>query len=306
MIKRAWPLKGSRDPTTRALSQTATERNGTPGRDRTLSFQDRDIAVASNIHRLHWGEQKCTAFSISSASSSSHSPPSSSSPDPGNRTFDRKEPLMSTKDKTPTTKTDPSPAPPFDAAAEASTSSPAAASRTANDDLSATRKVAEDVKADVKDAAADLATEARDRAKTFADDRADQAKGYASEQIERQADSLRDAGRQYGEDSYQAHAAEYLASNLANAAEILRQKDVGSLTADVTHFARRNPALFLGGAALLGFGIARLLKADDPRQSTRTRRPYDTRFAPPVPAARPQSAVATTDSGPVHNGAYPR
>ena len=44
---------------------------------------------------------------------------------------------------------------------------------------------------------------------------------------------------------------------------MVREQSLSSLTGDLTRFARQNPAVFLGGAALLGFAAARLMKASE-------------------------------------------
>ncbi|MFZ7093895.1 hypothetical protein [Primorskyibacter sp. 2E233] len=53
--------------------------------------------------------------------------------------------------------------------------------------------------------------------------------------------------------------------------------------ADVTQFARRNPLLFLGGAALAGFAAARVLKAETPPQSAPGNDPWSGHLAAAEP-----------------------
>lgn len=48
---------------------------------------------------------------------------------------------------------------------------------------------------------------------------------------------------------------------LGHVAEHLKTADIDALTRQASDFARRNPALVLGGAALVGFAAARFLKA---------------------------------------------
>lgn len=50
------------------------------------------------------------------------------------------------------------------------------------------------------------------------------------------------------------------------AAEYLEQHNAQSLISDVNHLARRNPALFVGGAAVLGLVAGRFLSARPPRE----------------------------------------
>lgn len=47
----------------------------------------------------------------------------------------------------------------------------------------------------------------------------------------------------------------------------LRERSIPDLVDDVSAFARRNPLLFLGGAALAGFAAARFLSASSPSDS---------------------------------------
>lgn len=116
-----------------------------------------------------------------------------------------------------------------------------------------------DLASKAKAEASKLATEAR----AAADERVEDAKGQATQRIDETADSIRSAGREFGADSYQAQAADYLADNLIEAAARIRAQDLDSIAREATDFARRNPAVVLGGAALLGFAAARLLKASE-------------------------------------------
>lgn len=149
--------------------------------------------------------------------------------------------------------------------------SDATASEMASDAKSAATSKASDLKSKAKSEASKLA----DQARSAADEKVEDAKDYATDNIERTAEQIRDAGRQFGDDSYQAQAADYLASNLSQAADMIRRQDLGSLADDLTSFARRNPAIVLGGAALLGFAAARMLKASE-------RSTADVRFESPT------------------------
>ena len=78
--------------------------------------------------------------------------------------------------------------------------------------------------------------------------------------------SIADVARQTGEDLRSQN--EMLASwvnaasdQLRTFAERLRDRPAAELAEDLTRFARQRPAVFLGGAFLLGLGVARLLKA---------------------------------------------
>ncbi|SFJ70117.1 hypothetical protein [Jannaschia pohangensis] len=127
--------------------------------------------------------------------------------------------------------------------------------------------IAADKVTKLRDKAAQQASHLADEARHAADEKVEDLKGQATSRIEETAENIRNAGHEFGHDSYQAQAADYLASNLTQAAEMIRDKDLGSVVEDLSTFARRNPALFLGGAALLGFAAARMMKASE-RQMT--------------------------------------
>jgi hypothetical protein len=170
-------------------------------------------------------------------------------------------------------------------AADASaTASAGAATHTADagakDDAKATaaaaRDRAEELSDEARDKAQGFAASAKDKAAKMAESRVNGVKDQAAGQIDEAADRVRAAGADLSdEDGYPAQAADYLADNLAQAAAALRDADMGSMLDDATHFARRNPAMFLGGAALLGFAAGRLMKASNRDHEDTYARPYD-------------------------------
>lgn len=113
----------------------------------------------------------------------------------------------------------------------------------------------------------------------------DEARSYAASSADDTASRIREAGDAFGPDSFAHTVADRLADNLSQAASAVRDTDLGSLQQDVTEFARRNPLVFFGGAALLGFFAARLMKA-----SERAETDY------PAPAQRPSSPGAYAQS----------
>ncbi len=138
----------------------------------------------------------------------------------------------------------------------------------------AAKSRAADLTEKAKSEASDVAEAATEKARDYANDRVETAKSYASGEIDKTADRVRNAAREFGEDGYPAQAADYLADNLHQAADALRSADVGSVVDDLSQFARRNPAVFLGAAALLGFAAARVMKASE-RQRGRSNADYD-------------------------------
>lgn len=161
-----------------------------------------------------------------------------------------------TPKKTPAAKTNS-----FTTVTEASTASQAARADAGSDAQASSSsggtaaKMTEKAKAE--------ASKLADQARAAADDRVESVKSDAVDRIDETAQNIRSAGREFGADSYQAQAADYLADNLIEAADRIRAQDLDSVAREMTDFARRNPAVVLGGAALLGFAAARLLKASE-------------------------------------------
>jgi hypothetical protein len=87
----------------------------------------------------------------------------------------------------------------------------------------------------------------------------DTAAGHASEQAER----MRDAADSFDAGSFAHAATDRLADGLGEAARSIRDTDLSHVAEDVSDFARRQPLLFFGGAALLGFAAGRMLKASE-------------------------------------------
>lgn len=112
-------------------------------------------------------------------------------------------------------------------------------------------------------AAEDEARELAEQAKDTAASHADAAKATLASEVDDTADQVRDAGRSFDEGSFADIAASHLADNLATAADAVRGTDLSSLQDDLSAFARRNPLVFFGGAAILGFAAARMMKASE-------------------------------------------
>ena len=125
----------------------------------------------------------------------------------------------------------------------------------------------------------------------------DQVQQRAGSQLTRQKESTAtdlsqvvDAVRRFGqglggEDSgpIARYAAEYgdkAANSLERLSTYIREQDPKQVLHDVQNFGRRRPALLLGGAFLLGFAGARLIKSSMDTGSQQS-------FAPNASAARP-------------------
>lgn len=122
------------------------------------------------------------------------------------------------------------------------------------------RKAAEDLKETGKDAlhgAKSVMGDAMSELKAGATAKAEEVRETIAEEGQRMADSLREAaGQQSG--SVQGRVLETMASGVTAVSDSLRSHDVSSLFADIQSFAKRNPALFVAGAAAAGLVLARL------------------------------------------------
>lgn len=107
-------------------------------------------------------------------------------------------------------------------------------------------------KSEAESSIKDAASEAARQAKKVREDVAD----AAGEKLEAAREALND----FEPDTLINQAAGRLADNLSDAANAIRTTDLKAVRDDVAGFARRNPLLFFGGAALLGFAAARMLK----------------------------------------------
>lgn len=85
----------------------------------------------------------------------------------------------------------------------------------------------------------------------------------AAEEVEGIAKALRGSVRQLHEQRQESIAgyAEWSAEGLSRLASLLRERDAGSLLRQVNDFARRQPALFFGGALATGFLISRFARS---------------------------------------------
>lgn len=120
-----------------------------------------------------------------------------------------------------------------------------------------------------------------DKAKEKIGEVAKDAKAAATEQVETQTEHLRDqavaeadrvsdaagaASREFEPDSLVGQALRDVRSHIDGLTSEFQQKPAGEMLDDVAVFARRNPLLFLGGAAVLGFAAARFLKSSAPER----------------------------------------
>ncbi|MDN4633925.1 hypothetical protein QCD71_20610 [Sphingomonas sp. PsM26] len=99
------------------------------------------------------------------------------------------------------------------------------------------------------------------QAKLKLTDTLDGQKGTAADLIEQLAVSVQRSGEQFeGRQDWIASAVGRGAVELNTLAGSLRDKDLGELMSEAQTFARRQPALFIGVALVVGFTVARFGK----------------------------------------------
>jgi ElaB/YqjD/DUF883 family membrane-anchored ribosome-binding protein len=122
---------------------------------------------------------------------------------------------------------------------------------------------------DVADAAKDQLSKLGDTAKELAGDATSKAQAALDEQrslgaqyITSLADAVERAANEF--DSPMPIAAQYLrqtAQQIESVAGSVENRSIKEMVAETEQFARRQPALFFGGAVLLGFAALRFLKS---------------------------------------------
>lgn len=125
-------------------------------------------------------------------------------------------------------------------------------------------------KSQAKEKAADLAEQGKAAAGNLAQDaasaaakQAKAAKSSAADEVSNVASALRTAAEEMRSGSPQERTFGQIAEGLADASDAMREKDLSTMVQDVSAFARKNPLVFLGGAALIGFAATRFAKASN-------------------------------------------
>ena len=96
--------------------------------------------------------------------------------------------------------------------------------------------------------------------------RVDEQKNRAADGLGGIADVIRTAGNELrGDNEALASYVDMASDQMRRFADQIRQRGVADMMDDVGQFARRRPALFIGGAFLVGLGIARFLKSSADR-----------------------------------------
>ncbi len=153
---------------------------------------------------------------------------------------------------------------------------------------------------EVKDMAADVAGGAKKAAET----KLGAGKDFAAEHLGSVAHALRKTGDELAEsDSGITEYVHRAASSVEKVSTYLQKKTLSELLGDMEGYARREPAVFLGGAFVVGLLGGRFLKSAAPAPSARATGQSDGR---PSRAALPQYAGASAASNERYRSAQPR
>lgn len=105
------------------------------------------------------------------------------------------------------------------------------------------------------------ATDAARTVKETVGETAEHMRKSAADQGEKAASALRDRADGMDADSVQRRVLDSVASGMDSLSSRVRDGNINQLFSDAEAFARRNPLLFIAGAALAGFAIARMTQS---------------------------------------------
>lgn len=121
---------------------------------------------------------------------------------------------------------------------------------------------------DARHAASDRAAQVSDRVRAAgqdvrdrASDEAEDLKDLSGRELSKTASALQTAADELEESPAQQHLLREAANGLNEISEALRGRSVEQIVKGLADAGRRNPAAFLGGAALTGFALARFALA---------------------------------------------
>ena len=113
----------------------------------------------------------------------------------------------------------------------------------------------------------DAAQSTLEDAKSAATEKADEAKGQAADEIARTARGLEAAAAEMEGSPLQQDLLREAADGLKQIAHAVEGKSLGTMAAELSEFGRQNPVAYLGGAALVGFALARFARASAPAET---------------------------------------
>lgn len=97
-------------------------------------------------------------------------------------------------------------------------------------------------------------------------EKADNARETLSDVGDRLAETLKRAGETENDDALKSRVLNSVAQGLTSASDVLRQRSVADLTADMKTLAKRHPGAFMAAAAVAGFAAARFVRSSAKRR----------------------------------------
>ena len=121
-----------------------------------------------------------------------------------------------------------------------------------------------------------------DEAKSAATEKIEETKDQAAGEIARTAEGLAAAAEEMEGSPFQQDLLREAADGLKQIARAVEGKSIGRMAGELSEFGRQNPVAYLGGAALVGFALARFARASTPSATdgaseARPRSQFDTR-----------------------------
>ena len=116
----------------------------------------------------------------------------------------------------------------------------------------------------------DAAQSTLEDAKSAATEKAGEAKHQAADEIARTARGLEVAAEEMDGSPLQQDLLREAADGLKQIARAVEGKSIGAMAGELSEFGRQNPVAYLGGAALVGFALARFARASTPAGKDRS------------------------------------
>lgn len=128
----------------------------------------------------------------------------------------------------------------------------------------ATKQKAREAKADVADTLRNTVNDTTQKVTAELSGAAEKTRAGAAREFKTLADALHTAAGDLEDGSPQRRMIDSVAKNLDDFSDGIHHKNMGEMLGGLNDLARRNPVMFLGGAALLGFVATRLAAASAP------------------------------------------
>lgn len=125
---------------------------------------------------------------------------------------------------------------------------------------------------DIRNHGREAADEIKDAAHEKAEGVFDQQKGSVADQAKGLSSAFRKMAQELDDQDqgYLSGYANRMASYTDTASERLRDQDMDGLAGQVRDYSRQQPAVFMGGAVVLGFVLARFMNSSQKRDEGRT------------------------------------